>query len=191
MRVLAPRLYTCSARFYELHFHNTSQMGQFTYHAALSINLTMYNEPRYPKGPSRSFNCCLEWKLTELPTSFSDIFRQSFADTLHLPHLMKFACVRERYPLTSQLIQENKIPEFGEYLFDWNLVWPDRFVQTTCTSISTALFTIVSLIIQYNPLILWPFHQARIQTTGMPTSGYPRSKYLPPYSPTSITFSGR
>ena len=132
------------------------------------------------------------WKLTELcPADVSDIFRESFPNALRLPRLMNFACVRECCPLISQLIQENKIPEFGEYLFDRNSVWADRFVQTTCTSISTAFFTTVSLILQYNPLILWPFHQARIQTTGMPTSGYPRSKYSPPYSPTSITFSER
>ena len=56
------------------------------------------------------------------PTSFSDIFCELFANAHHLSCLIKFDCVRERYPLTSQLIQENKIPEFGEYLFDRNSV---------------------------------------------------------------------
>jgi hypothetical protein len=60
-----------------------------------------------------------EWKSIELcPTSFSNIFHESFPNALRLPRLMNFACVRECCPLISQLIQENKIPEFGEYLFD-------------------------------------------------------------------------
>ena len=55
------------------------------------------------------------------PTSFSDIFRESFSNALHLRPI-KFVCVREPYPLTSQLIQENKMPEFAEYLFNRNSV---------------------------------------------------------------------
>ena len=43
-----------------------------------------------------------------------------------------------------------------------------HFVQTTCTSIATPFFITVNLILQYNPLILWSFHWAHIQTTGMP-----------------------
>ena len=43
-----------------------------------------------------------------------------------------------------------------------------HFVQTTRTSIATPLFITVNLILQYNPLILWSFHWAHIQTTGMP-----------------------
>jgi len=43
-------------------------------------------------------------------------------NALRLPHLMNFACDGEHYPLTSQLIQENKILESGEYLLDQNLI---------------------------------------------------------------------
>jgi hypothetical protein len=43
-------------------------------------------------------------------------------NAIRLPRLIYFACVRERYPLTSQitsqLIQKNKSHEFGEYPFD-------------------------------------------------------------------------
>jgi len=56
------------------------------------------------------------------PTSFSDIFRESFSNALHLLRPIKFDCVRECYLLTLQLIQENKMPEFSEYLFDRNSV---------------------------------------------------------------------
>ena len=78
------------------------------------------------------------------PTSFSCIPAGSRSGSTSSSSPNEF---RDRYPLTSQLIQENKIPEFGEYLFDRNSVWDDHFVQTTCTSISTALVTTVSLIL--------------------------------------------
>ena len=83
----------------------------------------MYNEPSMPKVRPGLSIVTSGWKLTELCSAdFSDIFCKSFPNSLRLPRLMNFACVRERYPLTSQLIQESKIPEFGEYLFDRNSV---------------------------------------------------------------------
>lgn len=63
----------------------------------------------------------------------------------HMFPLMKWF-IRERYPLTSQLIQENKIPEFGERLFIEILSRADHPIQTTFTSTSIASSTTVSLI---------------------------------------------
>jgi hypothetical protein len=54
-------------------------------------------------------------------------------NALCLPRLMNFTYVRERYPLTSQLIQENTIIEFGEYLLDRNSIWADSFATDTIT----------------------------------------------------------
>lgn len=50
----------------------------------------------------------------------------------------------ERYPLTSQLIEENSIPEFGALIYYYLYISPDYPAQTTSTSILTGSYIHVS-----------------------------------------------
>jgi len=91
--ILAPRLYTCSARLYRLRFHNASKIG------------------------------------------ISKLFRY----------------ISKRYPLTSQLIQENKIPEFDNLYLDFNSIFHnclhpndgDAHFRLSEEQIFTSIFTYV------------------------------------------------